>query len=187
MEYEFQLCKEALRPTREEGQFIEAAVWAACRDPHHRIEHWLTLLSIANSGGSTITTKASSSSSSSIPANQRLQRIEKKFAEFEKALQRSRSPRMRPGAPQGQLALPAAPNRGGNKANENSKGKGKGNKKTPQAPSGFKTFDQIYANVSVNRPFFHKTQNKKGVCFQIPKGSMCREPVSAGPLLCCVW
>ena len=100
------LCKEALRLTREEGQAIEKALWATYRDPHHRIEHWLTLLTIANSGGSTTTTEASSSSSSSNPADQRFQRMEKKFAELERAVKRSRSSRMRP---QGQLAVPAQP------------------------------------------------------------------------------
>ena len=78
LEFEFQLRKEALRLTREEGQSIWRALWAAYRDPHRRIEHWLTLLTIANSGGSTTTTKTSSSSSSSNPADHRLQRNEKK-------------------------------------------------------------------------------------------------------------
>ena len=84
LEKEFQLRKEALRLAREEGHSMEKALWTAYRDPHHRIEHWLTLLTIANSGASTTAAKASSSSPSSNPANQRLQRIEKKFAEFER-------------------------------------------------------------------------------------------------------
>ena len=73
-EHEFQIRKEALRLTREEGEPVGKALWAAYRDRHHRIEHWLTLLTIANSGGSSTTTKASSSSSPS---------VEKKFAELE--------------------------------------------------------------------------------------------------------
>ena len=106
LEYEFQLRKEALRLVREEGQSIEKALWAAHHNPHHRIEHWLTLLTIANSGG----TKSSSSSSSLNPADQRLQKMEQKVAELQRSLQRSRSPRMKTSAiaaPENQLALPA--------------------------------------------------------------------------------
>ena len=106
LEYEFQTRKEALRLVREEGPSIEKALWAAYQNPHHRIEHWLTLLSNANSG----VTKSSSSSSSSNPADQRLQKIERKFAELERSLQRSRSPRVKfsaVAAPQTQLALPS--------------------------------------------------------------------------------
>ena len=127
LEYEFQIRKEALRLVREEGQSIEKAYGAAYQNPHQRVEHWLTLLSIANSG----VTKSSSSSSSSNPADQRLQKIERKFAELERSLQRSRSPRMKfsaIAAPQTQLALPAPPKGQGKRSKgKNGKGKGKAN------------------------------------------------------------
>ena len=42
--------KKALRLGREEGQPIEKALWTAYNGRHHRIEHRLTLLTIANSG-----------------------------------------------------------------------------------------------------------------------------------------
>ena len=149
----------------KKGQAIEKALWAAYNNSHHRIEHWLTLLSIANSGGGTTTTKTSSSSSSLNTADQRLQKIERKFAEFERALQRSRSPYTRPKAlpaPQGQLALPAPPTpkeqgRKGGKG-KNSKDKGNGNKGGPQVQPGAKTFDQIFAQVEINRQSFHSAQ-----------------------------
>ena len=48
LEYEFQLRKEAFRLTREEGHGIEAALNAALKDPQHRMEHWVTSLTVAN-------------------------------------------------------------------------------------------------------------------------------------------
>ena len=40
---ELQLGKEAIRLTRESGFFIHQAIWAAYRNEHHRMEHWVTL------------------------------------------------------------------------------------------------------------------------------------------------
>ena len=61
-----QLRKEALKLLRAEGHAIAKALWSAYNNPHHRIEHGLTLLTVANSRASSM--KAS---------DQRLQRIEK--------------------------------------------------------------------------------------------------------------
>ena len=75
--YELQLRKEALRLVREAKYSIEKALWTAYNNQHHRIEHWLTLLTIANAGGASTSTKTSSSSTTSNSSDQRLQRIEK--------------------------------------------------------------------------------------------------------------
>ena len=48
MEYEFQLRREAMKLCREQGYSIQAASWAAYRNQEHRMKHWITLLSIAN-------------------------------------------------------------------------------------------------------------------------------------------
>ena len=176
LEYDFQLRKEALRLVREEGQSIEKAFWGAYHNPHHRIEHWLTLLTIANSGA----TKSSSSSSSLNPADQRLQKMEQKVAELQRSLQRSRSPRMKTraiAAPQNQLALPAphTPKGQGKRGKgKNGKGKGKASKDGSQATST--KVDQILANLEYNRQFFHKTQNKKGICYIFQKGQCPTNP-----------
>ena len=87
--YELQLRKEALWLVREAKYSIEKALWTAYNNQHHRIEHWLTLLTIANAGGASTSTKTSSSSTTSNSSDQRLQRIDKKFAKFERAMQRS--------------------------------------------------------------------------------------------------
>ena len=59
MEYEFQLTREAMKLCREQGYSIQAALWAAYRNQEHRMNHWVTLLSIANTRGDTTSGKAS--------------------------------------------------------------------------------------------------------------------------------
>ena len=49
MEYEFQFRREAKKLFREQGNSIQAALWATYRKQEHRMEHWVTLLTIANS------------------------------------------------------------------------------------------------------------------------------------------
>ena len=48
LEYEFQLRKEAYRLTREQGVGIQSALHTALADPQHRMEHWITFLTVAN-------------------------------------------------------------------------------------------------------------------------------------------
>ena len=59
VEYEFQLRREAKKLCREQGFSIQAAPWAAYRNQEHRVKHWVTLLSIANSRCDTMSDKAS--------------------------------------------------------------------------------------------------------------------------------
>ena len=58
MEHEFQLRREAMKLCREQGHSIQAALWAAYRNQEHRMKHWVTLLSIANSRCDSIPDKA---------------------------------------------------------------------------------------------------------------------------------
>ena len=46
LKYEFQLRKQALKVVREVG--MQAALWAACRDPQHRMRNWMKLLTVAD-------------------------------------------------------------------------------------------------------------------------------------------
>ena len=78
-QYEYQIRNDAVRLIRTTCDPIQRALWAAYTDEHHHMEHWVTLLAIANS----------SSSSDSC--------IEKRPADFQKKgqgrWQRSQSPR----------------------------------------------------------------------------------------------
>ena len=77
LSYEFESRKEAIRLCKEESYGIQAALWAALKNPEHRMKHWLKLVAIPN---------APSLSSSS-----ELQSMKKRIADLEKT--RSRSPR----------------------------------------------------------------------------------------------
>ena len=52
LEYEFQIRKEAISLTRSRGLSIQSALWSVYRNEHHRMEHWVTLLTIANAASS---------------------------------------------------------------------------------------------------------------------------------------
>ena len=58
MEIEFQLRRDAMKLCREQGYSIQAALWATYRNQEHRMKHWVTLLSIANSRSDAISDKA---------------------------------------------------------------------------------------------------------------------------------
>ena len=49
LEYEFQLRKDALRRAEEEGLATNAALRATYNCPQHRVEHWITFLTVTNS------------------------------------------------------------------------------------------------------------------------------------------
>ena len=109
LDKELQLRKEALRLVREEQFSIEKALWTAYNNPHHRIEHRLTLLTIANARGASTSTKASSSSTTSNSSAHVYRGLRRSSPS---ANERCTKPNTLP-APQGQLALPAPPTRGG--------------------------------------------------------------------------
>ena len=109
MEYEFQLRRDAMKPWREQGYSIQAAPWATYRNQEHRVKHWVTLLSIANSRSDAISDKAA----------REIEQLKKQVAQLQKA--RSWSLRRAKGSgknSRGQLALQDS------SASSSSKGKG---------------------------------------------------------------
>ena len=48
LENEYQIRKEAIKLTRTQNLSIAAALWANYRNERHWMEHWVTLLTIAN-------------------------------------------------------------------------------------------------------------------------------------------
>ena len=58
-EYEFRLRRETMKLCREQGYSIQAALWVAYRNQEHRLKHWITLFSIANTRCDTTSGKAS--------------------------------------------------------------------------------------------------------------------------------
>ena len=166
LSYEFELRKEAISLCKEQSFGIQAALWAALRNPEHRLKHWLQLVAIPNS--------ASSSSS------QEMQAMKKRIADLEKA--RSRSPRRKqasiPGGPS-MLALPApsAPAQGskvGTGGNNKKKGKGKGKSgSSSSAPSGTKDFNYMTKLPVDFRSNFRERFHKQELCYAFQKGT-CR-------------
>ena len=161
----------ASRSCKEESNGIQAAFWAALKNPEHRMKHWLQLVAIPN---------APSSSS-----NSELQSMKKRIADLEKA--RSRSPRSNSqkqnalaGAP-AMLALPSpsAPAlrvpKGGKGKNNKKKGKGNGKSGSSSSQSsGDKNFDFILYRVPVEfRSNFHERFQKREICCAFQKNS-CR-------------
>ena len=57
LDYEFQLRKQAIKLHRTQGFSIQRALWSAYNDEHHRMKHWVTLLSTANSSSDAAITK----------------------------------------------------------------------------------------------------------------------------------
>ena len=68
---EFELRKEAFHLCKEQSFGIQAALWAALRNPEHRMKQWLQLVAIPN---------AASSSN-----QQQLQDMKKRISDLEKA------------------------------------------------------------------------------------------------------
>ena len=95
MEYEFQLIRDAIKLSREQGYSIQAALWATYRDQEHWMKHWVTLLSIANSRSEGTSDKAA----------REIEQLKKQVAQLQKA--RSRSPRGAKGSGKSSRSYPA--------------------------------------------------------------------------------
>ena len=154
LSYEFELRKEAIRLCKEQSFGVQAVLWAALRNPEHRMKHWLQLVAIPNS--------ASSSSS------QEMQAMKKRIADLEKA--RSRSPRRKQASIPGgtsmhALPAPSAPVQGskvGKGGNNKKKGTGKGKSgSSSSAPSGTRDFNYIMKLPVDFRSNFHERFHKK--------------------------
>ena len=81
LEYEFQVRKAAIQLTRSQGLQIQKALWSVYRNEQHRMEHWVTLLTIAN---------AAAPSSPNAALTSKLNRMEQQIATLLR--ERSRTP-----------------------------------------------------------------------------------------------
>ena len=95
MEYEFQLRREAMKLCREQGYSIQAALWAAYRNQEHRMKHWITLLSVANTRCDATSGKAS----------REVEQLKEQVAQLQKAT--PRSPRGAKGSRKSSRSYPA--------------------------------------------------------------------------------
>ena len=162
---EFELRKEATRFCKEQSVGIQAALWAALRNPKHRMKHWLQLVAIPN---------APSSSSS-----QEMQALKKRISDLEKA--RSRSPRRNAqgqnaiaGAPLLALPPPLAPAQGskggkGSNFRRREKGNGKTGSSSPQQSNGSQQFEQIMKLPVEFRNNFHERFHNKEISYALEK------------------
>ena len=145
LEYEYQIRKEALRRTEEDGMAIGAALWATYNCPQHRMEHWITFLTVANARSE----KERQTKNTAL--ENKVSSLEKQLANLRN--NRSRSPRKQlaiTNKPRSENSTPGSKGRGG-KGRGRGKGSGKGKSlhhikgKTPApaTPKGFKTFESI--------------------------------------------
>ena len=141
---------------REQGYSIQAALWATYRNQEHRMKHWVTLLSIANSRCGTTSGKAS----------REVEQLKKQVAQLQKS--RSRFPRgaKRSGnSSRSQLALQDSAAQPSNKKGGRGKGggdnKGGGGKGKSQRTG---PFAELLNNVG--HKVLHKhNKTKPGFCF----------------------
>ena len=174
LEYEFQLRKEAYRLTREQGIGIQSALHTALSDPQHRMEHWITFLTVANA------------------RTERDNDLKNELAEIRKELAQLRNQRSR--SPRGKQVLAikdAAPGSSGKAKTKNSKGrgksgrgtgrgapvlpasKGKGSGKNKNAPGkDFLSFESIYR--SAEHLFHPDAKTLPGICWRFQR-NQCKD------------
>ena len=172
LEYEYQVRRQAIKLCVRKGFSSQSAWWSVYRDVEHRMEHWVQLLTIANSSSDL----AHTPSASAAVHNTEVAQLRREVDHLRKVV-RSRSPRG--GRGQGtQLALSNQPfhNNKGKKSFRGSKtkadkGKGKkGDKKGQEAASSgtsrsstSKKFDDILKDPSAKSFMTANHQNGK-VC-----------------------
>ena len=111
MDFEFQWRRDAMKLCREQRYSIQAAPKATFRDQEHRMKHWVTLLSIANS-------QSDRSEGISDKAAREIEQLKKQVAQLQKA--RSRSPRKAKGSGKCSRSYPALPDSRGQLALQDS-------------------------------------------------------------------
>ena len=125
LEYEYQVRRQAIKLCVRKGFSFQSAWWSVYRDVEHRMEHWVQLLTIANSSSDL----AHTPSASAAVHNTEVAQLRREVDHLRKEV-RSRSPRG--GRGQGsQLALTNFPNKLSKKDWSGKKvtaGKGKGKK-----------------------------------------------------------
>ena len=164
LEYEFQIRKDAIRLTRLQGRPIATPLWTVYRNEQHRMDHWVTLLTIANA-----------SSSSSVPPAMASQMaaMQKQIAALQ-GRDRSRTPAGKgkktaiAWQPQPQLALmnqePAA-QKGKGKAKKGKSSKGKGKGPAPAASSSFRKLQDLKKIGTSASGHCDRHNQLPGICF----------------------
>ena len=181
LEYEYQVRRQAIKLCVRKGFSFQSASWSVYRDVEHRMEHWVQLLTIANSSSAL----AHTPSASAAVHNTEVAQLRREVDHLSQVV-RSRSPRG--GRGQGsQLTLTNFPNKlskkdwSGKKVTAG-KGKGKkGGKKAQEAASSGtsrsstgKKFDDILKDPTAKSFMTSNHQNGK-VCWHFQKGACTRD------------
>ena len=182
LEYEYQVRRQAIKLCVRKGYSFQSAWWTVYRDVEHRMEHWVQLLTIANSSSDL----AHTPSASAAVHNTEVAQLRREVDRLRQSV-RSRSPRG--GRGQGtQLALSNHPfqnNNGkksfGGRKTKTAKGNGKkGGKKSQEAAtsgaarsSAGKTFDEILKDPAAKSFMTVNHQNGK-VCWHFQKNACTR-------------
>ena len=166
MEHEIQLRRDAMKLCREQGYSIQAARWASYRNQEHRMKHWVTLLSIANS----------QSEGSSDKAAREIEQLKKHVGQLQKA--RSWSPRGAIGCGKSSRSYPALPDSRGQLAlqdfsasssNKGKAGRGHGEKEKSSSSKSKVQDTGPFAELlkKVGCKALHKhNKTKPGFCFR---------------------
>ena len=166
LEYEFQIRKEALRRTEEDGLAIGAALWASYSCPQHRMEQLITFLTVANARSD------KDKQTKNTALENKVNAVEKQLANIRNNI--SRSPRK-------QLALTEKPwaersssrggksrGRGKSSGNGQPRGTSKNSKPAPASSKGSKTFETIQKKHGLTL-FNEKARSSPGICFRFQK------------------
>ena len=180
LEYEYQVRRQAIKLCVRKGFSFQSAWWSVYRDVEHRMEHWVQLLTIANSSSDL----AHTPSASAAVHNTEVAQLRREVDRLRQSV-RSRSPRG--GRGQGtQLALTNFPTKEPKEAWQGKKGKadkGKcknGGKRgqeassagTPRSSTG-KKFDEILKDPAAKTFMTVNHQNGK-VCWHFQRGTCTR-------------
>ena len=163
LEYEFQIRKEAISLTRSRGLSIQSALWSVYRNEHHRMEHWVTLLTIANA--------ASSMSVPPAVASQ-MAAMQKRMTALENR-DRSRTPAPRQSAKAATQQSANSKGQGKGKKPKGSKGKGKSSASANPQTAGFKKFHIIKGVPAVSAHFDPRDGQQPGICYNFNSNKAC--------------
>ena len=174
VKHEQELPNEAVRLIVERGFSIQQALWAAYRNNHHKMEHWQTLLTIANSGDT-----------------DKVRTLENRVGQFESLLKKQKTQPPKNNSQQltllvpAKLALPAPAgnkSKGKGKAGKGKSGKGKKGKGQGSQSAGVRDFKTIKAPGSnASRRFFQTSSI--GPCWACQEGK-CSDTACARPHIC---
>ena len=174
-EYEFQIRKEVIALTRSRGLPIASALWSVYRNEPHRVEHWVTLLTIANAASSTLIPPAVAS---------QMAAMQKRVTVLENR-DRSRTPAPRQSAKAvtwqpPQLALQntqqsaSSKGRGKGKKSKGTEGKGRPSAQAAPHAAGFKKFHTIKGIPADSAHFDPRDGQQPGICHNFNANRPCQ-------------